>query len=209
MAEKTIFESLTQVNVNEHTEKKPTGKGRTLTYLSWAWAWDYFKRALPDAKYEIKHWDGKPYLFDEKLGYMVETSITAGGETHVMWLPVMDGGNNAMKSEPYSYTTKSGTLVEVDSATMFDINTTIMRCLTKNMAMFGLGLYIYSGEDVPQTPFEPMTAEQQAKLLELGANFDTLCQYLKVQSPDQISKEMATAVIKAKERKDAEANQAA
>lgn len=209
MNEKTIFELLTQVNVNEHTEKKPTGKGRTLTYLSWAWAWDYFKRALPDAKYEIKHWDGKPYLFDEKLGYMVETSITAGGETHVMWLPVMDGGNNAMKSEPYSYTTKGGTLVEVDSATMFDINTTIMRCLTKNMAMFGLGLYIYSGEDVPQTPFEPMTAEQQSKLLELGANFDTLCQYLKVQSPDQISKEMADAVIKAKERKDAEANQAA
>lgn len=209
MAEKTIFELLTQVNVNEHTEKKPAAKGRTLTYLSWAWAWDYFKRALPDAKYEIKHWDGKPYLFDEKLGYMVETSITAGGETHVMWLPVMDGANNAMKAEPYSYTTKNGTLVEVDAATMFDINTTIMRCLTKNMAMFGLGLYIYSGEDVPQTPFEPMTAEQQSKLLELGANFDTLCQYLKVQSPDQISKEMADALIKAKERKDAEAHQAA
>lgn len=204
MNEKTIFESLTQVSVNEHTEKKPTGKGRTLTYLSWAWAWDYFKRALPDAKYEIKHWDGKPYLFDEKLGYMVETSITAGGETHVMWLPVMDGGNNAMKSEPYSYTTKNGTLVEVDAATMFDINTTIMRCLTKNMAMFGLGLYIYSGEDTPNTPFEPMTAEQRSKLLEMGANFDTLCKYLKVQSPDQISKEMADALIKAKEQKDAE-----
>ena len=137
---------------------------------------------------------------------MCETQITAGGETHCMWLPVMDSGNNAMKAEPYSYTTKRGNVVEVAAATMFDINTTIMRCLTKNMAMFGLGLYIYSGEDVPQTPFEPMTAEQRSKLLEMGANFDTLCKYLKVQSPDQISVEMADALIKAKEQKDAETN---
>lgn len=204
MENKTNFEKLTQVNVNEHTEKKPAGQGRTLTYLSWAWAWDYFKRAFPDAKYEITHWDGKPYLFDPQLGYMCETQITAGGETHCMWLPVMDSGNNAMKAEPYSYTTKRGNVVEVAAATMFDINTTIMRCLTKNMAMFGLGLYIYSGEDVPQTPFEPMTAEQRSKLLEMGANFDTLCKYLKVQSPDQISVEMADALIKAKEQKNAE-----
>ena len=206
MENKTNFEKLTQVNVNEHTERKPAGQGRTLTYLSWAWAWDYFKRAFPDAKYEITHWDGKPYLFDPQLGYMCETQITAGGETHCMWLPVMDSGNNAMKAEPYSYTTKRGNVVEVAAATMFDINTTIMRCLTKNMAMFGLGLYIYSGEDVPQTPFEPMTAEQRSKLLEMGANFDTLCKYLKVQSPDQISVEMADALIKAKEQKDAETN---
>lgn len=204
MENKTNFEKLTQVNVNEHTERKPAGQGRTLTYLSWAWAWDYFKRAFPDAKYEITHWDGKPYLFDPQLGYMCETQITAGGETHCMWLPVMDSGNNAMKAEPYSYTTKRGNVVEVAAATMFDINTTIMRCLTKNMAMFGLGLYIYGGEDVPQTPFEPMTAEQRSKLLEMGANFDTLCKYLKVQSPDQISVEMADALIKAKEQKDAE-----
>lgn len=204
MENKTNFEKLTQVNVNEHTERKPAGQGRTLTYLSWAWAWDYFKRAFPDAKYEITHWDGKPYLFDPQLGYMCETQITAGGETHCMWLPVMDSGNNAMKAEPYSYTTKRGNVVEVAAATMFDINTTIMRCLTKNMAMFGLGLYIYGGEDIPKTPFEPMTAEQRSKLLEMGANFDTLCKYLKVQSPDQISVEMADALIKAKEQKDAE-----
>lgn len=204
MENKTNFEKLTQVNVNEHTERKPAGQGRTLTYLSWAWAWDYFKRAFPDAKYEITHWEGKPYLFDPQLGYMCETQITAGGETHCMWLPVMDSGNNAMKAEPYSYTTKRGNVVEVAAATMFDINTTIMRCLTKNMAMFGLGLYIYANEDTPQTPFEPMTAEQRSKLLEMGANFDTLCKYLKVQSPDQISVEMADALIKAKEQKDAE-----
>lgn len=198
------FEELFALNVNEHTEKKSVGNGRTLTYLSWAWAWGYFKRKLPDAKYQIKEWDGKPYLFDEKLGYMVETSITANGETHTMWLPVMDGANNAMKAEPYEFTTKFGKTVRVEAATMFDINTAIMRCLTKNMAMFGLGLYIYSGEDTPETPFQPMTDEQKRRLLDLGANFDTLVSYLQLKSVDEISTEQAEALIKAKERKMAE-----
>ena len=153
MTEKTKFEQLTAVDCSAHIDKKNTGTA-TLSYLSWAWAWDYFKKAYPDAKYEIKEWDGKPYLFDEKTGYMVETSITAGGETYIMWLPVMNGANKAMKDKPYTYTVKNyktgGTEEKtVEAATMFDINTSIMRCLVKNMAMFGLGLYIYAGEDLP------------------------------------------------------------
>jgi len=147
MADKTIFELLTEVNVNEHIEKKNTGS-TSLSYLSWAWAWDYFKKQCPDAKYEIKEWDGKPYLFDEKTGYMVQTKITAGGETHTMWLPVMDSTNHSMMDKPYQIQTKYKT-IDIPSATMFDINKTIMRCLVKNMAMFGLGLYIYAGEDLP------------------------------------------------------------
>lgn len=147
MTEKTMFELLTEVNVNEHIEKKDTGK-TSLSYLSWAWAWDYFKKQCPDAKYEIRHWDNKPYLFDEKTGYMVETSVTVGEETHVMWLPVMDSNNRAMKDVPYVVKTKYNEFT-VPSATMFDINKTIMRCLVKNIAMFGLGLYIYAGEDLP------------------------------------------------------------
>lgn len=195
------FETLAAINVNDHTEKKNVGNGRSLTYLSWAWAWDQFKRAMPDARYEIKHWEGNPYLSDPELGYMVETSITAGGETHTMWLPVMDGANNAMKNTPYEYQTKFGKTVRVEPATMFDINTAIMRCLTKNMAMFGLGLYIYAGEDLPETPFEPMTKEQRDRLIELGANFTTLLAFLKVKSEDEISKQMADTLIKAKEAK--------
>lgn len=143
----TIFEKLAGTNVNEHIEEKKTG-GTSLKYLSWAWGWDFFKRAIPDARYEIRHWDDKPYLFDEKTGYMVETSITAGGETHVMWLPVMDSTNHAMKDKPYTVKTKYSSF-DVPAATMFDINKAIMRCLVKNMAMFGLGLYVYSGEDLP------------------------------------------------------------
>lgn len=144
---KTKFEQLTAIDCSTHIEKKKNG-GTELSYLSWSWAWDYFKKAYPDAKYEIREWDGKPYLFDETLGYMVETAIEAGGEKHIMWLPVMDGANRAMKDKPYTVVTKYNKF-EVAAATMFDINKTVMRCLVKNMAMFGLGLYIYAGEDLP------------------------------------------------------------
>jgi hypothetical protein len=61
----------------------------------------------------------------------------------------MDGANKAMKSSGYTYTTKYGEK-SVEPASMFDVNKTIMRCLVKNLAMFGLGLYIYAGEDLPE-----------------------------------------------------------
>jgi hypothetical protein len=66
-----------------------------------------------------------------------------------MWLPVMDGKNKSMKKTAYSYSTRFGDK-QVDAATTFDINKTIMRCLVKNLAMFGLGIYIYAGEDLPE-----------------------------------------------------------
>lgn len=154
--DKTVFEKLAATSVNEHIDKKKTTGTTELSYLSWAWAWDYFKKACPDAKYEIKHWDGKPYMYDELTGYMVETSITASGETHTMWLPVMDGANRALLGKPYTVRVKKYVngrtefeAKEIPAATMVDINKTIMRCLVKNMAMFGLGLYIYAGEDLP------------------------------------------------------------
>ena len=60
----------------------------------------------------------------------------------------MDNKNKAMKCAPYQYKTRNG-VKDVEAATMFDINTAIMRCLVKNLAMHGLGLYIYAGEDIP------------------------------------------------------------
>ena len=145
----SVFETLNSINVNDYTEKKDTGL-TTLTYLSWSKAWEEVKKIYPGATYEIKRFgeNSLPYVFDEKTGYMVFTSVTIEGITHEMWLPVMDGKNKAMKNKPYDYSTRSGKKT-VDAATMFDINTSIMRCLTKNLAMFGLGLYIYSGEDIP------------------------------------------------------------
>lgn len=143
-----LFEKLSKINVNDKTEKK-----NGLTYLSWAWAWSEFKKIYPDAVYEVVKFDGKPYIYDENLGYMCYTTVTANGLTHEMWLPVMDGANKAMKATPYKYMVKSyGKEVEktCNAASMFDVNKTIMRCLVKNLAMFGLGLYIYAGEDLPE-----------------------------------------------------------
>lgn len=204
MLEKDQFQIFLEQNVNEYTEKK-----NGLTYLSWVYAWKEFRKAHPKATYNIHHWDGKPYLFDENLGYMVETDVDNGeGETHTMWLPVMNGANKAMKDKPYTYDVRNyktgGTEQKtVEAATMFDINTSIMRCLVKNIAMFGLGLYIYAGEDLPDIPFNPMTEAQKNELIDLGVNFDDVIKYLNVKSADEISFDTANALIKAKKLKEA------
>lgn len=208
MAEKTQFETFLETNVNAYTEKK-----NGLTYLSWTYAWKEFKKVYPGAYYQIHHWEGKPYIYDENLGYMVETTVYSGeadgiGETLSMWLPVMNGANKAMKNKPYTYSVKNyktgGTEEKtVEAATMFDINTSIMRCLVKNIAMFGLGLYIYAGEDLPDVPFNPMTKEQKDEMIDLGIEMDKVLEYLNLKSEDEISFETAAAVIKAKKLKEA------
>lgn len=158
-----VFEELNAINVNDKTEKKKSGSTE-LTYLSWTWAWAEVKKRYPDAHYEIMMHDGLPYVYDENTGYMVFTTVTIDGISHMMWLPVMDGANKAMKSKPYTYSTKYNGEKTVEAATMFDVNKTIMRCLVKNLAMFGLGLYIYAGEDLPETEAEEQkTAQEVAK----------------------------------------------
>ena len=141
-----LFDELNKINVGEKTEKKGN-----LTYLSWSWAWSEFKKKCPGATYKIKKFGENklPYVYDEKTGYMVFTEVSVDDLTHEMWLPVMDFRNKAMK----------------ETATMFDINKTIMRCLTKNLAMFGLGLYIYAGEDLPEndTAIDKKNSEELSK----------------------------------------------
>jgi hypothetical protein len=145
VVKQTVFERLSAINVNDKVEKKSN-----LTYLSWAWAWSEVKKACPDATYKIGETD-----YDEVLGFMCHTTVTIEGETLEMWLPVMDGANKSMLKRPYKYSTKYGEKT-VESATSFDINKTIMRCLVKNLAMFGMGIYIYAGEDLPETPTIPV-----------------------------------------------------
>lgn len=146
------FEELLALNVNDKKEKRENGK-TTLDYLSWVYAWAEFKKAYPNGDYEIVKFSKDdhlvPYMYDD-TGYMVCTRVRDGeGQELEMWLPVMDSNNKAMKTEPYEYTTKYGTKT-VESASMFDVNKAIMRCLAKNIAMYGVGLYIYAGEDLPE-----------------------------------------------------------
>jgi hypothetical protein len=151
----TTYNELRQINVNEKVEKK-----EGLTYLSWSWAWDEFKQAYPEATYEVvKNPEGLPY-FESHAGAMVYTKVTADNLTHEMWLPVMDSKNKAMKAEPYKYSTRNGEKT-VEAFSMFDVNKALMRCLVKNLAMFGLALYIYSGEDLPSE--EPIDLSLAAK----------------------------------------------
>ena len=138
--ELTTFEKLSAINVNAKAEKK-----NNLTYLSWAWAWSEVKKVCPNATYQMGETE-----YDETLGFMCHSSVTIDGETLSMWLPVMDGANKSMMREAYSYTTRYGEK-QVAGATMFDLNKTMMRCLVKNLAMFGMGIYIYAGEDMPES----------------------------------------------------------
>lgn len=169
---KSVFERLSAINVNEYVEKKDG-----LTYLSWAWAWSVTKKECPDASYTIM-----PTDYDEDLGFMCHTSVTIEGQTLEMWLPVMDGKNKSMKKKPYTYSTKYGDK-QVEAATTFDINKTIMRCLVKNLAMFGLGIYIYAGEDLPDSePVkapEPLRKDEPVVLVKGSDNWNKVVAFVK------------------------------
>ena len=192
------FEEVYAINVNEKTEEK-----NGLTYLSWAWAWAEFKKIYPDASYRVmRSEDDLPYVYDRKTGYMVFTEVTAGGITHEMWLPVMDGANKAMKAEEYSYFVGKGEKqIEkfVDAATMTDINKAIMRCLTKNLAMFGLGLYIYAGEDLPEEYKEPLDEKLLEELTALGGTIELVATAYKI-DVDGVTNKHIKAIIAAKKR---------
>lgn len=145
-----VFDRLFAVDVSDYIEKKDGGQGKKLSYLSWTYAWVNVKKRYPSASYEIcKFGENQlPYVYDPKTGYMVFTKVTIEGTTHEMWLPVMDSHNEAMLDREREVKYKNYS-IKVAPATMFEINKTIMRCLVKNLAMFGLGLGIYAGEDLP------------------------------------------------------------
>ena len=214
-----VFETLNSINVNDRTEKKSTGSTE-LTYLSWPFAWAEVKKRYPAAVYKIVKFDGLPYVYDPKTGYMVYTIVTINGISHEMWLPVMDGANKAMKAEPYKYLVKDNAFkwckkdtdgkyrdkygnehteyIEktCEAATMFDINKTIMRCLVKNLAMFGLGLYIYAGEDLPEVETvkpKTITSEESDylydKLADADVNIEALCKQYRVKRLQDLTPE--------------------
>lgn len=127
----SVFATLNAVNCNDHTEKKGN-----LTYLSWAWAWQIVKSHYPDAFYTIyENPDFWNYFTDGNTCW-VKVGVTIQGLEHVEYLPVMDARNQSIL------------LSNVKST---DINKTIQRALTKACARHGLGLYIYAGEDLPDT----------------------------------------------------------
>ena len=138
-----------------------------------------------------------PYQYDKNTGYMVFTEMNIVGVKKSMWLPVMDSANKAMKAEPYKYTTKSGDKW-VQAATMFDVNKTIMRCLVKNLSLYGLGLYIYAGEDLPPREKEYITKEQLDEMKALGVKLDGVINTYGISDISLLEKDQAQFVIESK-----------
>lgn len=141
--EKTVFETLSAVDVSDKIQHK--GK---MTYLPWSWAWGEVAIRYSDAQYTY-YKDEKtnlPMTFIEGVGGFCYTTVTIKGNTLEMWLPITDNYNKPIMKP-----------------NVFDINTTLMRCLTKNLAMHGLGFYVYQGEDLPPKP-ELSRSELEATL---------------------------------------------
>lgn len=153
-AYKRGFAKVSDIDVSKMVEKK-----NGYNYLSWSMAWKEFCKIYPDATYEIiknPDMNNIPVFGNEQLGYMVYTKVKVHDLEHEMWLPVMDGANMPMKFKSYQYTgwkwenkVKNAVTKTVEAMSIFDINKSTMRCLTKNLAMFGLGLNVYTGEDYP------------------------------------------------------------
>ncbi len=124
---KDLIAKLLAKNVNDHVEKK-----NGLSYLSWAWAWAEALKADANATYRVEMFDGKCFM-DINGTAMVFVTVTMFGKPMTCQLPVMDYRNKA-----------------IPKPDAFAVNTAIMRCMTKALALHGLGMYLYSGEDLPE-----------------------------------------------------------
>lgn len=125
--EANYFTALAAVDCSKHIEHKGD-----LSYLSWPFAVQELCRRHPDATWDvIETPEGLPY-WATPLGYFVKVRVTVGGVSRMQTHPVLDSRNKT-----------------IQAPTAFDINTSIMRCLVKAIALHGLGLYIYAGEDLP------------------------------------------------------------
>lgn len=127
-----LFNDLYKIDVKQHIEKKGN-----FSYLSWPYAVAELRKAAPDATWETIKFDGKPYC-ETKAGCFVEVAVTVNGITLSQIHPVLDMRNKT-----------------IPAPDAFQINTSIQRCLVKAIALHGLGLYIYAGEDLPEA--EPKT----------------------------------------------------
>mgnify|MGYP003645286126 FL=1 len=145
-----VFKTLSAVDVNSKTEKK--GK---FTYLSWSFAWAELKKVSPTATSKVYHDENTnmPY-FASKAGVIVKVGITIDGLEHISYLPIMDFRNASIPS---------------DIINMMDVNKAIQRCTVKAIALHGLGLYIYAGEDLPEEQ-KPIISESQYDATLLSKN---------------------------------------
>lgn len=181
MLSKKIWDTLSKVDVSNHVEKKGN-----LTYLSWAWAWGVLMEHFPEVQYEfdVEKFD------DGTVEVRVAICISEEGQEVVrhMWLPVMDYKNKAIQNPD-----------------AFAINTAKMRCLTKCLAMFGLGHYIYAGEDLPQASNELIDGDQykviQGLIERTGSDIDKFLKAFQIASIEAMPQAKFQKAVNALQRK--------
>ena len=132
---KEVWDNLSKIDCSDKIEKK-----MNLSYLSWAWAWGVLQEHYPQAQYLFYQGEGDvPYVKYPDGTAEVRCRVSIDNLNREMTLSVMDYKNNAVQN-PNSR----------------QVNDTKMRCLVKCLAMYGLGHYIYAGEDVPSADKEPV-----------------------------------------------------
>ena len=135
---KNYYKELSELPIKRLVEKKGG-----LDYLSWSNAWDMLKKVYPNAQrkvYESEH-TGLNFFTDGKTAY-VKVGINVNDIEHVDYLPVMDFRNKS---------------IPVDKVTSTDVNKAIQRATAKAIAMHGLGLTLWTGEDIPSQQEESPT----------------------------------------------------
>lgn len=161
----SAFAKLNAINVRDKVERKGN-----MDYLSWAYAWSILKHEYPDAQRTVYEspFTGMNYFTDGKTCY-VKVGVTIGELEHIDYLPIMDFKNKA---------------IPVDSVTSFDVNKTIQRSTVKAIAMHGLGIQLWTGEDIPELTVAPASApmklpeEDKASLTIGDANWDKVKNYV-------------------------------
>lgn len=150
--EKSVFEVLSNINVNKYVQKK-----NNLSFLSWAHAWGEVKKHFPKASYKIYEDKAGCFYHTDEITCWVKVSVTIENLEHIEYLPIMNFRNQSIPR---------------NDVTSFDVNKTIQRALTKALARHGLGLYIYAGEDLPEIENTKIENHQISKLLETIREFD-------------------------------------
>jgi len=162
------YTTLAAINVNDKIEKK-----NGLSYLSWAWAVDQLLRSDPTA-----HWTyGEPQKWNETV--MVFCTVTAFGKAMTAQLPVMD------------YKNKS-----ISNPDAFAVNTAMQRCLAKAIALHGIGLYIYAGEDVPETDNTINPVKESLRGTDLSAQKKDMLEALATECIDEFNQGRQMVALK-------------
>ena len=175
------YKILSEINVNDKIEKK----GR-FSYLSWAYAVDELLKVCPDATWEVTKDEGRPYI-STPAGCFVEVSVKVGDIVRTQVHPVLNNSNKAI-SDP----------------DCFQINTSIQRCLVKAIALHGLGLYIYAGEDLPTTEKvspEPVNKEKVSKAVLF------FMERIDADAPEETAEKMKTAYSRLSNDEKSEVNE--